>query len=276
MDKDPFKSNKLTTDNEPVGRWRARQAVYGEVLDALDRVFACIPVEYMPLKGAHLICSGIAEKMASREMIDIDLLVRPSVFEDTLEFLSSHGSLIRLPPDPWSFEQPFVYLHGRHRVRFELHSGLNRPERFFLDVDAMFDRAALQTSVRRIMTPEDALLILICHTLVHLVDGIRDQVYEEALLLSGESAFSWERFSAVLRSSGIERFAKALLTLAGRKAGLMLPHQFKADPIGIALLSIKSPRRGRGVLTLLFRCLIELSFVKSPLSMAWRYIRKKP
>ena len=138
-------------------RWMVRQMVYRDVLDALDRIFFGQAIEYMPVKGAYLLCSGLAGKMTVREMIDIDLLVHPTDFTRTVASFSTHPCFTREPPDPWSFEQSFLFRHGNHTVRFELHSALNRAERFVLDVGAMFDRAHLQTSVRRIMSVEDAL-----------------------------------------------------------------------------------------------------------------------
>ncbi|MBN1307185.1 MAG: nucleotidyltransferase family protein [Chitinispirillaceae bacterium] len=255
-------------------RWKVRQIVYGEVLNALDPIFAEWAIEYMPIKGAHLICTGLAAMIEAREMNDIDLLVRPSDFNKAVDLLSSHPLFTREPPDPWRFEQSFLYRYGNHPIHFELHRALNRPERFILDIKALFGRAERRTAVRRIMSAEDALVVLIGHTLVHLVEGIREQVYDEAALLLRNPGFSFERFSTLLRATGIGRFGRALLTQTSRKRAVPLPPPFQAPPWTTALLAIRTPRRGKGVWTALFRGTIELAFVRSPAGMLRGYLRR--
>ncbi len=266
--------------DDPVGslsrrRWIIRQVVYREVLDALDRIFSAYAIEYMPIKGAHLICTSLSEKFASREMIDIDLLVRRVDFTRAVAALGSHPLFSREAPDPWPFEQSFRFMYGNHRIHFELHCALNRPERFTFDTDALFGRAEVQTAFRRIMAAEDALIVLICHTLVHLIDGIREQVFTEAMLLLQERGFSWERFSARLPATGIERFGKALLVLAAGKKGIYLPASINTSWWALALLKIKTPGRGKGMFTALFRCGVELAFVKKPMTLWFGYLQRR-
>jgi hypothetical protein len=124
------------------------------------------------------------------------------------------------------------------------------------------------------MSAEDALIVLIGHTLVHLVEGVGEQVYEDAALLLQEPGFSWTRFSTILQTTGIERFGKALLTLAAKKREFPLPAPLVAPPLIVALLAIKTPRRGKGLRTMLFRGAVELFFVKNPAGMVGGYLRK--
>ncbi|MBN1578961.1 MAG: nucleotidyltransferase family protein [Chitinispirillaceae bacterium] len=259
----------------PSRRWKVRQVVYGEVLDSLDRIFSGWAIEYMPIKGAHLICTGLAGRIEAREMDDIDLLVRPSDFLRAIELFSSHPLFTREPPDPWHFEQSFLYRYGNHPIHFELHRALNRPERFTLESDALFNRSHRQTAARRVMSAEDALVVLIAHTLVHLVDGIREQVYDEAALLLQEPKFTFKQFSALLDATGIGRFGRALLTITARRKGAPLPVLFLAPAWAVALLAVRTPRRYRGIATALYRGFVETVFVKKPASLLIGYARRK-
>ncbi len=263
--------------NPAARQWIVRRIVYGDTIAALDELFCEAKAEYIPLKGAHLICTGLADRMRERGMIDIDLLVRPTEYERIKRFLGSRPGIKSEPPDPWPFEQAFILARGGHGVRFELHRALNRPERFLLDVERLFSRSGPQTRFRRIMTSEDALVVLLCHTLVHLVDGIRSQVFDEIGLLAGQKGFSWEHFFGALRETGIERFGRALLLRAARAGKLQLPVNLEDSGWAAALLGIRTPGRGRGVLTLLFRCCIESVFVRDPAALflrhAFRFLR---
>jgi hypothetical protein len=254
-------------------RWNIRRIVYEEALAGLDAVFASLGITYMPIKGAHLICTSLAGKIAAREMRDIDLLVRPADFAKTVAALDDHPQFSREPPDKWDFEQSFLYRHGNHSIHFELHRALNRPERFLLDIDELFDRATTRTAVQRIMTPEDALVVFVCHTLVHLVDGIPEHTFREADILIQAEGFSWEQFGVLLRATGIERFGKALLCQAARQQGFSLPPLLGPLLPERLLLSIPPPHLHRGIRTLLFRSFVELFFVRNPAGMVAGYLR---
>jgi|GEM_PF-953866 len=256
--------------DDPLHRyWMVRRVVFLEALDTLEGIFSQIGIEYMPIKGAHLLCTGLAEKIAVRQMIDIDLLVRESDFDRCIDLLSADPRCVRLAPDPWSFEQPFHLRQGSHLVRFELHRALNRPERFSLDTAALFSRSSARTALCRIMTHEDALAVLVCHTLVHIVDGIRPQVFEEIALLANTEGFVPELFFLYLHKTGIERFAGALLVAAARsgyKTTRLGP--VHASRLAVALVTIKTPGRSKGVLSLMFRVFVELFFVRHPFRLA--------
>ena len=253
-------------------RWCIRQLVYSEVLEALDGIFTSLSVEYLPIKGAYLICSGLALKIVSREMIDLDLLVRETDYKQTVKLLSEHPRITCEPPDPWPFEQSFIFHHGNHPIRFELHYALNRSERFTLDTEEVFARSVKQTNSRRLMCIEDALTILICHTLVHLIDGITQQVFDEIRVLVSEPSFSWERFTAQFSETGIKRFGIALLRLYGEQ-GMVIPHYINGSGLSMGLLKIKSPGRKKNVLSLLFRAIVELYFVRNPAGLLITYLK---
>lgn len=256
-------------------RWQIRQVVYASVLEALDVLFAELHIDYMPIKGAYLICTHLAELISAREMIDIDLLVRPTDFKRAIALLSAHPLFEREPADPWFFEQSFMFTHGNHRIHFELHSQLNRSERFLLDTDTLFDCAHKQTAWRVISPPEDALLVLVCHALVHLVDGIREQVCEEARLLSIQEGFSWRRFRSRLAATEIEPFCRALLYKAGVQPVLVDKPMKLFRPVLWArmLIAVKTPGRYAGIRTMVYRLCVELAFVRRPWLLLVGYAR---
>jgi len=254
-------------------QWVVRQLVYADALSELDKVFSALGIEYIPLKGAHLICTGLAEKMSTRIMNDIDILVRPADFDKTIQLLANIPDFTKKDPDPWSFEQSFAFHIKGIDIPLEIHKALNRPERFHLPAEDLFRRATSHTLVRKIMSPEDALAVLICHTLVHLVDGIKEQVFEEIGVLSAASRFTWEQFRSILKTTGIRRFGYALLWKWNVTQKAKIPVTLQSRFWSNVLFSTKPPGYFNGLKSYFYRGTIELLFVKQPLAMAVGYLR---
>ena len=61
--------------------WVFKQFIFEDVLRDLDDHFQHLKIDYMPIKGAYLICSGLAKQIKSRSMNDIDILVRERDFD---------------------------------------------------------------------------------------------------------------------------------------------------------------------------------------------------
>jgi hypothetical protein len=59
--------------------------------------------------------------------------------------------------------------------------------------------------------PEDALLVLICHALVHISYEIRETLFEEMKLVSGQKYFSWNHFWSLAKTTGIMSFVSFIL-----------------------------------------------------------------
>lgn len=197
--------------------WKIRRIVYEDVLQSLDSIFESLEIKYMPIKGAYLICSGFADRINSRQMLDLDILVEEKRFHEIIDLLDKHPLFTKGKEDPWYFEYPFFYRNGNHSVRIELHYLLNRPERFRLPNEDLFCRSVKQTNVRYLPCPEDALLILICHSMIHLADGLAKTFFDEIEILAEREGFSWEKFNYLLKSSGVAPFGYFMLKLCSRE-----------------------------------------------------------
>jgi hypothetical protein len=191
--------------------WKYLQILYGEVLQEIDAHFAAVAVQYMPIKGAYLICNGLAEKMQYRRMDDIDILVKAEDFERVCAYFSNLPNVVFLR-HKWFFEKEFSYSFGAVECHLEIHWLLNFPARFILSPHAIFARAIKPNGFPRLLPcPEDALLILTCHAFVHIAFELRETLFEEILLLSSNKGFSWETFWEYAHETGIERFIRLLL-----------------------------------------------------------------
>jgi hypothetical protein len=202
------------------GEWIVRQLMYENALSHLDTVFSSIGTRYMPIKGAYLLCVGLAAALPERNMVDIDLLMLPGDFRSIVDWLGAHPLFTRCAPDPWHFEQAFLFANGAHAVKIELHRQLNREERFRLPADELFSRGVAQTAIRVLPSAEDALVILLCHTLVHSGFGFPASTGREIEVLAGQKGFSWEKCRKLIRRSGIEPYCFALLRHFARAEGI--------------------------------------------------------
>ena len=255
--------------------WVALQLLYDDALQGLDEVFESIGVPYMPMKGSYLICAGIAHKISARHMADMDILVHPEDYQKTISLLSNHPHFEIRYPDPWFFEQAFFYIRGERKFNVELHCQLNRRERFRLPAQELFTRGYAQTKVRWLPSAEDSLVILICHTLVHIANGIKDCVNEEMEVLINQETFSWKVFLGIMESTGIMPFATALIKRCYFKKrsieNVTLKNYWWAD----LMLSLVPKRRRAGVYRVVYRAFAELFFVKDPLRLSCGWLFRK-
>ncbi|KMQ50290.1 hypothetical protein CHISP_2759 [Chitinispirillum alkaliphilum] len=255
--------------------WAISQLVYGSVLEDLDKFFAHLNIHYLPIKGAHLICSGLSRNLTTRSMTDIDLLVREADYQKCIEFFSDHDSFTKHQPDPWRFEQAFTYDHNGIAVKLEIHHQLNRPERFHLPTEELFSRAEFQTEVRMLSGNEDALLILICHSLVHIAERFKKSTFEEIETLINQNRFCWSTFQQLLKRSGIEPFGNALLKRYARERNTKLPVELRSFFWAQFLVNRLSHKRYTGIRRNLRQLLVECSLVRNPCALAFRCFEDK-
>jgi hypothetical protein len=252
-------------------RWIHQQLVFGCTLELIDNIFNTGAIGYMPIKGAYLIAAGIAPQLPERKMLDIDILVRPGDFQKTIGLLSVQPHFTPDAPDPWFFERTFLLTDNRDRVFLELHHQINREERFRLPADELFSRGSKQTATRVLPSPEDALVILLCHTMVHIGKGLQSSTFIEMAAIMSQKGFSWNRFMATLRTTGIEPFGFALLRECSRKmrVPIRVPAKYRWADV---LLKI-TPQRDRSgkMRQMLFRGFAEPLFARSParLTAGW-------
>jgi hypothetical protein len=245
----------------PAESWAVRQMVFAGVLDELDREFALLRLPYMPIKGAWLICAGIADKLPDRNMLDIDLLVRPADFDKVTEHFLHHP---RAAPrkNYWPFESSFYF--GESRVYVEIHRQLNYPERFLLPPETLFARASPSTGMRCLLLPDDALLVLACHALVHIGIGLPATIFDEIRLIAGQPGFSWERFWKNADATGIGGFVRLLIRWAGREAGGDLQVSGRMPLYAAAWSRILTFKRYRAMPVFVRRALLELPMMRDP------------
>lgn len=207
-----------------VSRWTMLQMVYGKVLADLERTFASKGYRFMPIKGAYLIRTGLASRIADRKMRDIDLMVPEDQYSEIAEWFESFDNVTPLS-NCWDFERRVTWNDGGRPVQVELHRLLNSPSRFYLSNTRLF-RDGIQMSGSCIVPdPTDALLIHVCHKLLHIIDGFEEQFYREIDIYVQQDGFSWPLFWTRARETEIMAFIWLVLqkcnTLCG--AGYTLP-----------------------------------------------------
>jgi hypothetical protein len=247
--------------------WQYKQVLFAEILDELNVHFQTLHAPYMPIKGAYLICSGLAEQMPYRTMGDIDILVGKNDFEAVCEYFSKITQA-RFLENKWYFEKTFMYSMGDFHCLLEIHWLLNFPARFNLSTEQLFGRGRASAQFRILPTPEDALVVLLCHTLVHVAYEIRATLFEEITLISGQRDFCWETFWILAAPTGIMPFFCFILSCYKDETRLSTIFLPKTPLYPFILTHIIGMRRVARLPVFLRRIVMELPFVKKPLGLA--------
>jgi hypothetical protein len=260
--RDAIMENSQSDGNSPEMTWKLNQVVYADILNELHEHFLKLNVRYMQNKGAYLICSGLAEKMKYRRMDDIDIWVGKEDFEKTSDYFSSLPR-VEVFLDDWDFEREFTYTTGSFECHLEIHSLLNYPARFSLPFEKLFERALPAGETRMLPCPEDALVILLCHALVHIGFELRDTIFDEISLISNQKGFSWDKFWGLAKPTGIEQFMCMILFLYAKKTGrcIVLPQSSFRAIMGRTLLS---GRFYKWMPVAMRKLLFEIPFVRNP------------
>lgn len=188
-----------------ISSWVALQFIYGEMLDVIEKLFASRQYCFMPIKGAYLIKAGLAENIAERKMVDIDILIPENQFEDVCAWFPTIEGVL-LKDNYWNFERSFVYPCMGFPVHLEFHRLINFPARFLLPNKILFSRSVKVSDSCLLPDPIDALLIHICHKLAHVIDGFEEQFYSEISLYSSQIGFDWNAFWVRAEATGILNF----------------------------------------------------------------------
>jgi hypothetical protein len=247
-------------------RWVLRQAVYGRLLERIDGLFGRHAVAYMPIKGAWLICSGLAERLSERAMDDIDLLVRPDDFDRAAALVAASSEATEVHSS-WPFEREFMWRAAGFTMHVEIHRAINYDERFRLTADELFERAGERRGQRLLPTAEDALAILICHKLVHVVASFDQRGIEEIVLLVTCPDFRWERFWQIADSAGVRSFATLVLRYVALETGISVPFGTQRMPYVDLLVRLVPWRRYDTLPRLCRRMLLEAPFVRDPVGL---------
>lgn len=247
-------------------KWVALQIVYREALTEIERLFLSRSYRFMPIKGAYLIRSGLAETIERRRMYDLDLLLPEEDFEEICRWFES---LPQVCPCPgyWDFERPCIVTSGSRQIYVELHRLVNTPNRFVLPNEKLFGRGVPVTGNCVFPDPVDALLIHICHKLLHVIDGFEPQFYREVVLYARQKGFSWKLFWERAETTGILPF----IWLVVHRCSTQLQTRFPLPPSP----SVYAAFLGR--FNLFMRCrsrmgrrlFFEVPFVRSVGGLLW-------
>jgi len=254
--------------------WVFKQFIFEDVLRELDDHFQSLNIDYMPIKGAYLICSGLAKLIKSRSMNDIDILVCERDFDIAISYFKSIRNVTiangSWPANKkiWPFEVTFYYQFEGRTINFELHKLINLHQRFILPPEQLFARGRRE-GYRILPCAEDALVICICHRFSHVGNFYSDALFIDAAFLANTS-ISWEKFWEIAKSTGIAGFVYYVLKKIEKK-GMILPVRIpkKTNNFTYAsiLLTIFGNRDLIALPPILRRLLIELPFCLNPLGL---------
>jgi hypothetical protein len=253
------------------------------VLRELDDHFQRLNIDYMPIKGAYLICAGLAKQIKSRTMSDIDILVREKDFDAVVSYF-------RLIPDViiaegswpinkkgWPFEVTFLFLFKGRVVHIDFHKLINLRQRFILSTEELFVRGIKQGH-RILPSIEDALIICLCHGFVHSGHVFSDDVFNDIYLLANVS-INWEVFWAIAKSTGIVAFIYYILQGMEKRGHIRLisvPKKTMKFFYADLLLLTTGNRVYPGMPLNLRRLFIEFPLCRNPFGLVWnKFMRSR-
>jgi hypothetical protein len=117
---------------------------------------------------------------------------------------------------------------------------------------------------------EDALLIFLCHTLVHVAYEFRETTREEIALLIARDGFSWEKFWESADATGIKVFMALVLFWFAAESGGKIP--LPSIPLFAKLVRPMLSRRCYSRMPLFARKIfLEIPFLRRPW---WLFVNK--
>jgi hypothetical protein len=201
--------------------WVFKQFLYENVLRDLDNHFQRLRIEYMPIKGAYLICTGLARQITSRAMFDIDILVRDSDFDPVISHFSAiPGINIAEKSWPrykkgWPFEVSFYYPFEGRTINIDIHKLINLRQRFSLPPSELFARGKKQ-GLWTLPCAEDALAVCLCHCFAHVSHVFSWAVFDDIALIA-DASIDWDKFWKIAQSTGIMAFIYYILKMYGKE-----------------------------------------------------------
>jgi hypothetical protein len=261
--------------------WVFKQFLFEEVLRDLDDHFQHLNIDYMPIKGAYLICAGLARQIRSRTMVDIDILVRENDFNTVISHFRSipdvsiaEGSW-PVNKKGWQFEVAFYYPFGERTFNIDIHKLVNLRQRFILAPELLFSRG-LQQGHRTLPCAEDALIICLCHGLSHAGHVFSDALFDDVEFLANP-LIDWARFWEIASSTGAASFMYYVLRKYEKKEKIpLIPFPKKTLKFTYAdiLLLLEGDRDLGKLPSILRRLLLELPFSRNPTGLFLnKYIR---
>lgn len=261
----------------PAKKWSLTQIFYQDVLNEIDAHFHKLNIEYMPIKGAYLICCGLAEKIRERRISDIDILVREKDMQKSSDYFANlENTELKMyyKNNYRPTETIFYYSLDDIKVLVEIHMLLNFPERFILPTSELFARSITTGSVMHLPSPEDALLIFICHLQSHIPFEFRESNMEEINTIASQDGFNWKTFWSRCPSTGIEAFIYFIMKLYQKRfPAIVLPsHRYLYSD---ALAGIFNKKLYNKMPRWVKRLFLDLPFVRKPTWLLFHKIFNK-
>jgi hypothetical protein len=263
--------------------WVFKQFLFEEVLRDLDDHFQHLNIDYMPIKGAYLICAGLARQIGSRTMSDVDILVRERDFDAVVShFRSIPNARIAEGSWPinkkgWPFEVTFLVPYKGRIFNIDFHKLVNLCQRFILPTEHLFARG-MHRGHRTLPCVEDALIICLCHGFSHSGHVFSDAVFKDVVLLTNAS-IKWERFWNIGESTGIAAFMYYVLKKFERKRALPfvpVPRKTIKFIYADVLLKLTGDRIFPAIPIIFKRLFIELPLCHDPVGLVWdKYARSR-
>jgi hypothetical protein len=203
-----------------------------EVVAEAARALAPRHILLMPLKGA-LLQQWVYPDAAQRDLVDVDVLVRPAHFEAAEAALARAGfRYLRSEPGRWQS----VWKHPQVPLELDLHRRVARTRRHRLTADALFADATPDEALFGVPVMRPHPLDLYAHVLAHAsttyLSSGRLHRPEDLLAVPARFDFDAAECAAHLTRRGLARHARLVLALA---------HACGPDPFSAQVLAALSP-----------------------------------
>lgn len=227
----------------------------------------------MPIKGAYLIASDLASGLASRKMKDIDILVKKEDFPKVVNYFGSLEET-QLIPGYFDYEQPFIYHCFNRKIYLEIKYQICPSARFHLRAKDLFYRGVNKNSNCVFPSPEDAMLIHICHYIHHIYKDFDISFFEEIALLEGQKEFSWKEFWIRAEKTGIKSFIWLMISFYSKNYQKKTDSPDWGNPYTRTLLKF-SLQWYAALNPSIRRIILEIPFIRKPLWLLKHKIGKK-
>jgi len=262
----------------PARKWALQQIFFCNVLQELDTHFRALRIRYMPIKGAYLLCTGLAEKMKERIINDIDILVEEEHIAQVSDYFAGlHNTklLVHYTQNYRPTETSFLYTIDSASVLIEIQCRLNLDARFLLPTRELFLHSRPSNEVRCLPCAEDSLLIFLCHLQSHIPFEFRPETMEEINLLAYQEGFAWQTFWDRCPATGIEPFIYFILKMYQKEYSAQIPPLKKYGYAHFLAGWFNESRYNRSP-EWVRRVFLDLPFVRKPVRLIWyRMTHKK-
>lgn len=251
------------------GKWALSQIILSDILQELGKEFTKIGIDYMPIKGAYLISANLSEKLEYRKISDLDILVKSDDLRAASEHFRNvpHCRLITWFEDNYRpTETVLKYKYKEFEYTIEIMDRINSDARFLLSSEILFKRALLKGENLYFPSPEDSLLIHICHLQSHIPFEFRDTYTKEAKILIEQNKFNWEQFWKSAFNTGMAGFIIFFLKYYNKdlKQDVILEKGFFYSKLLAIWFTIK---RYEKMNSLLKRVFLDIPFTRKPLTL---------